>query len=107
MAGGAVELAHRLDRALAGLGAGVAEEHGIGEAVGDQPLGQTLLLRDLVEVGDVPELAALLDQRLDQMGMAVAQRRDGDAAGEVEIAVAIGGVKIGPSPRSKARLARE
>jgi len=33
----------------------------------------------------VPKLAALIDQGLDQVRMAVAERRDRDSAGEIEI----------------------
>ena len=56
----------RLDRGLARLGAGIAEEHLVGERHGDQPLGQPLLALDAVEVGGVPELAGLLGQRRDE-----------------------------------------
>ena len=55
-----------LDRALAGLRAGVAEEHPVGERRRDQPLGQPLLPGDPVEVGGVPDLVRLLGQRRDQ-----------------------------------------
>jgi hypothetical protein len=44
----------------------------------------------------VPELLALVDQRFDQMRMAMAERIDRDARGEIEIALAIGGEEIGP-----------
>jgi hypothetical protein len=62
--------------------------------------------RDLVEVGDVPELAGLLGQRRDEMRMAVAERIDGDAAGEIEISLAVAVTSQQPSPRSKDRGAR-
>ena len=53
-------VARHLDRAFHRLGAGIAEEHRVGEARRAQPLGEPLALRDAVEVGDVPELARLL-----------------------------------------------
>ena len=82
--------ARRLDRAFQRLGARIGEEDLVGEGVLDEPLGKPALVGDLVEIGDVPELAGLLGQRRDQMRMAVAERIDGDAAGEIEIALAIG-----------------
>ena len=90
MAVDVVIAARGLDRAFQRLGAGIGEEDLVGEGVFDQPLGEPALARDLVEIGDVPELAGLLGQRRDQMRMAVAERIDGDAAGEVEISLAIG-----------------
>src|SRR3546814_16887306 len=43
-----VVLAHHLDAALDRLGARIAEEHRIGETVGDQPLARLLLAGDPV-----------------------------------------------------------
>ncbi len=60
-----------------------------------QPRGKTLAFRDLVEVRDVPDLARLLGQRRHQMRVVVAEAGDGDAAGEVEEAPAIGRVQVG------------
>ena len=57
MAVGEVVAPRQLDGALAGLGAGIAEEHLVGEGRLAQPLGQPLLAGDAVEVGAVPELA--------------------------------------------------
>ena len=78
-----------LDRAFERLGAGIGEEHLVGETCRDKPLGKPRLGRDLVEIGNVPELAGLLGQRRDKMRMAVAERIDGDAAGEIQIALAV------------------
>ena len=47
-------------------------------------LGQPLLLGDAVEVGGVKQLLRLLGQRVDHMRVAVAERVDGDAGGEIE-----------------------
>ena len=55
-----------------------------------QPVGQPFAFRDAVEIGDVPDLVRLLGQRLDQMRMRVAKRIDGDAGGEIEVALAFG-----------------
>ena len=86
-----VEAPRRLDRAFERLGAGIGEEHLVGEGRRGQPLAEPLLTGDLVEVGDVPEPGGLLGQRRDQMRMAVAERVDRDAAGEIEITLAVGG----------------
>ena len=87
--------ARRLDGAFERLGAGIGEEHLVGEGGVDQPLAEPALPRNLVEIGDVPELVGLLGQRRDQMRMAVAQRIDGDAAGEIEISLALVGDQPG------------
>ena len=79
LAGDELIAARDLDRAFAGLGAGIAEEHLVGERRRDQPLGEPLLAGDAIEVGGVPELAGLLGQRGDERGMRVAERVDGDA----------------------------
>jgi hypothetical protein len=43
----------------------------------------------------VPELLALLDQRRDEMRVGMAEHGHGDAAGEIEIAAAVGRGQIG------------
>ncbi len=60
----------------------------IGEGRVGQPPRQTLAVGHLEEVGGVPELAGLGRQRLDEMGMGIAERGHGDAGAEVEIALA-------------------
>ena len=88
LAVGEVIAPRQLDGALAGLRAGIAEEHLVGERHLAQPLGQPLLAGDAIEIGAVPQLLRLLGERGDQLGMRVAQRIDGNAAGEIEIALA-------------------
>ena len=100
LAVGEVVAPRQLDGALAGFGARIAEEHLVGERGLAQPLGETLLAGDAVEIGAVPQLARLLGQRRDQLGMGMAQRVDGDAAGEIEIALAAVETSQAPSPRS-------
>ena len=82
--------AHHLDDAFHRLGAGVGEEHRVGEACGAQPVGQPLALRDAVEIGDVQHLGRLRRDRRDQVRMRMAERVDRDARGEIEIALAVG-----------------
>jgi len=94
VAGLVVVLAHHLDRELHRLRAGISEEHGVGEGVGDQALAQALLLGDLEQVRGVPELLTLLDQRLDEIGVAMAQGGDRDAAREIEVLPAVGGEEV-------------
>src|ERR1700746_555738 len=94
MAGLALILARDLDRQLDRLGTRIVEEYGVGEAVGDKPLGQALLPRDLEQVRAVPELLGLFGHRLDHVRMTMAERGDGDAAGEIEKFAAVGVVKI-------------
>ena len=89
LARGELILASHLDRAFDRLGSRVLEEHGVGEAQCAQPLGQLLAFRDPVQVRRVPELLRLRGDRRDHMRMCVAQSIDGDAGGEVEIALAL------------------
>jgi hypothetical protein len=69
---------------LAGLGARVGEEDGVGEGVLDQLVGQRLLLGDLVEIREVPDLVRLLGQRRDQLRVRMSQHVHRDARPEVE-----------------------
>ena len=71
--------AHDLDHAFHRLGAGIAEEHLVGEALLAQPRGELLAIRALEQVRHVPELGRLLLQRSNQMRMAVPQRIHRDA----------------------------
>ena len=82
--------ARHLDRAFERLGAGIREEHRVGKARLAQPIGQPLAFRNAVQIRDVPDLLGLLGERLDQMRMGMAERVDGDARGEIEVALAIG-----------------
>ena len=79
-----------LDGAFQRLGAGIREKDIVGEAGVREALGQQLRFGNAKEVGDMPELAALVDERLDEMGMAVAQTADRDARAKIEIAGPIG-----------------
>ena len=82
--------ARHLDRAFHRLGAGIAEEHVVGKARLAQPLCGALALRNLIEIGDVPDLPGLLLERGDELGMGMPQRIDGDARAKIEIALAVG-----------------
>ena len=82
--------ARHLDAALHRLGAGIAEEYLVGEALFAEPRGETLAVRALEQIRHVPQPGGLLLQRRHQMGMGVAECVDGDAAGEVEITLAVG-----------------
>ena len=81
--------ARHFNRAFIRLGAGIGEKDRVRESRVDQPLRQPLAFRDAVEVGAVPDFLRLIGQRLDKMGMRIAQRGDGDAAAEIKIARAI------------------
>ena len=85
-----VMLARGLDGAFDRFGAGIAEEHQVGEARRAQPLRETLALRDAEQIGDVPDFPCLLAQHLDKMRMRMAERAHCHAGGEIEIALAIG-----------------
>src|ERR1700722_1887153 len=81
--------ARHLDRRFVGLGARIGEENKVGEGRLGEALGIALAFRVLIEVRNVPQLRALLDQRLDEMRMSVADRGHGDAGAKVEVALAI------------------
>ena len=77
--------ARHFDRSLVGLSAGIGEENQIGESrLGEAPR-KALALGILIEVRNVPQLRALVGQRLDEVGMGVTNRGDRDAGTEVEI----------------------
>ena len=83
-----VILARHLDREFGGLGAGIGEEHRIGEGGIDQFVGERLLPRNLVKVRDVPKLVRLRGQCADQIGVCMAQRVHRDARTQIEVSVA-------------------
>jgi hypothetical protein len=84
-------LARHLDHAFHRLGAGIAEEHVVGKALLAQPRGEPVAVGRLEQVRHVPQPGGLLLQGGDQLRMAMAQRIDRDARGEVEITIAVGG----------------
>ena len=77
-----------LDRALDRFGTRIGKKRHVGEGRGAEPLGQTLLLWDAVQIGDVPQPFRLLGQSAHEMRMGMAERGHGDAARKVEIALA-------------------
>ena len=81
-----VILARGLDRAFQRLGAGVGEEHIVGEGLFNQPLRQPLGLRNLEQIRHMPELLRLFGQGVDEMRMAVPKTADRDARAKIEIA---------------------
>src|SRR5215469_8247973 len=81
IAGVVMVFADDLQRQLNRLRPRIAEEHRVGEGVGNEPLGQLLLARYLEQVRAMPQLLRLLGQRLDEMGVRMAEDGDGDTAG--------------------------
>ena len=79
----------QLDRRFIGLATGIAKEHFVHAGVLRQPVGQALLLPDLIKIGDMDETPCLLGERLDQARMGMPERIDGDARERVEIALAV------------------
>ena len=84
-----VVLTRALDGAFHGFGAGITEEHEVGEACRTQPLCDALGFWNLVKVGDVPQLLRLLGQGGDEMRVRVPESVHGDAGGKVEVAFAV------------------
>jgi hypothetical protein len=62
----------------------------VGEAGLAQQLGQPRLRLGVVQVADVPQLVGLLMQRGQQIGIAIAQRVDGDARHAVQVLAPLG-----------------
>ena len=67
--------ARDLHRAFDRLGAGIGEEHIVGEGLLAEPRRQPLLSRDAMQIGHMPQFFGLLGERLDEMRMRVAERR--------------------------------
>ena len=82
-------LARHLDSQFAGLGARVGEGHVVGEGRRRQAFGQTLLPRHAVEVRQMPDVLGLGLQRLDQLGMGVAERVHRDPGPEIKPSPAV------------------
>ncbi len=96
-------LAGHLDGGLVGFGTRIGEEDELREGGLDEAIGQPFAARDLVEVRRVPELAALLAQRLDEVRMRIAERRDRDATAEIEVTIAV----LGEEPDTLAAIEDE
>ena len=88
--------ARGLDRAFHRLGAGVGEEHRVREGIVDDTLGEGFALRAAVKVRDVHQRLGLLLDGLGQMRMAVPQDVDRNAAGEIEVFLALLAIEIDP-----------
>jgi hypothetical protein len=84
-----VVFARRLNRAFDGFRSGIGEKYVVGETNLDEAPGQAFGLRDLEEIGGMPDFRALLMQRLEKMRMAMAERRHGDAAAEIKKPLAL------------------
>ncbi len=80
--------ARHLERALHGLGAGVAEERAVEAAGFGETLGERGLVGVVVEIRGVQQAAGLLADHLHQTGVRVAERVHADAGDEVEVALA-------------------
>ena len=76
-----------LHRRLVGLGARIGEEDEVGEGRLGKTAREALAFGILVEVRNVPQLRALVDQGFDEVRMGVADRGHGDAGAEIEIAL--------------------
>ena len=79
------ETTRQLERGLVGLTTGGAEVDLVGEGALGQRLGQRQCRLVGVDIGQVPDLVGLVLERLDQRRVAVTQRGDGDATGEVDV----------------------
>ena len=79
-----------LDRALVGLGARVAEEHGIQPGAAAEFFRQLAVGGGVIQVRRVLQRCGLVGHSPDPRGVAVAQRVDADARREVKVALAIG-----------------
>ena len=53
----------------------------------DQTLAKTLLFGNLIEIGHMPKFACLLGESRNKVRMAMPQRVDGNAAGEIQISL--------------------
>ena len=106
MTRGVMVSAYGFNTCFYGFRAGITEEHCIGEAVGYQPFGKSLLARNRVEIGAMPKLIRLFLKRGDEMGVGMAETGDADAAGKIQIALVVLGKKISPLPVLKSQIRR-
>ena len=79
-----------LDRALVGLGARVAEEHGVQPGAAAELFRQLAVGGGVIQVRRVLQRCGLIGHSPDPRGVAVAQRVDADARREVKVALAVG-----------------
>jgi hypothetical protein len=84
-----MEFARGLDRAFDRLGAGIAEEHQVGERRCAQSFREPLPLRNAKQIRYMPEPLRLLAERLDEMRMGVAERVHSHAGCEIEVTLAV------------------
>lgn len=82
-------LPRQLDGAFVGFGAAVSEKNGVKGGDGAKPVGQANGRQGVIKVGGVLQLAGLLADRLDPVGIAVAQGVDADAGAEIQIGLAV------------------
>ena len=104
-AGFEVIAAGGLDGALDRFRAGIGEKRHVGEGGGAEPLGQTLLLGDAVQIGHMPQFLRLLVQSAHEMRMGMAERGHRHPARKVEIALAGSGEEIGAFPAREGKFA--
>ncbi len=82
---------HQLDRRLVRLGAGIAQEHALGEMrCVHQLFGQPQRRLGVEHVAAVPELVRLRGERRQQICILMAKRVHRDAGTEVDVIVALG-----------------
>ena len=79
-----------LDRALVGLGARVAEKHGVQPGAAAELFRQLAVGGGVIQVRRVLQRCGLVGHSPDPRGVAVAQRVDADARREVKVALAVG-----------------
>ncbi len=81
--------ARHLDGQFTGLGARVGKENRIRKGLFHQHIGQLLLRGNVVKIGHMPQRLRLRRQRLDQCGVSVAQRIDGDPCAKIQKAAPV------------------
>ena len=87
-------LAGSLDGTLVGLGTGISKKHLVHAGALAQLFGQLAAGGSVIEVGGVLQLVGLLGDGLGPGQVAVAQAVHADAAGEIQILLALGALGI-------------
>ena len=98
--------ARELQRGLVRLRTGVGEEDALGERVVDEALGEAQRRLAGQPVRHVPQRARLVGDRADHRRMAVTERGDGDAAGEVDVHACRSGPRRASLRRAPERTAQ-